>query len=107
MQKGSTILFMVAGSLEDSGSVGFGSPFGTTTFGSEFGDLEHVRQYAKLMEERDNGSDDASSVESDDDNDPLDLTEAIAPAPTPGKTLISNVELHTPGSTKGTEEMLD
>ena len=94
-------------SLEDSGSVGFGSPFGTTTFGSEFGDLEHVRQYAKLMEERDNGSDDASSIESGDDNGPLDLIEATAPAPTPtpGKTLISNVELHTPGSTKGTEEM--
>ena len=95
-------------SLEDSGSVGFGSPFGTTTFGSEFGDLEHVRQYAKLVEERDNGSDDASSIESDDDNGLLDLIEATAPAPTPtpGKTLISNVELHTPGSTKGTEEML-
>ena len=92
------------GSLEDSGSVGFGSPFGTTTFGSEFGDLEHVRQYAKLMEERDNGSDDdACSVEFSDDNDKVDFSEAISPAP--GKTLISNVELHTPGSTKGSEEI--
>ena len=48
------------------GSIGFGSPFGTTKFGDEFGDLEHIRQYAKLMEEKDRGDEEESSVESSD-----------------------------------------
>ena len=64
-----------SGGLEDSGSIGFGSPFGTTKFGDEFGDLEHIREYAKLMEEQDRGSEDESSVEFSDTDDPLDLEE--------------------------------
>ena len=91
-----------SGGPEDSGSIGFGSPFGTTKFGDEFGDLEHIRQYAKLMEEKDRGSDEESSVDFSDSDDPLNLEERT---PSAGKTLISNVELYTPGRTKGTGEI--
>ena len=91
--------FHGTGSLEDSGSIGFGSPFGTTTFGSEFGDLDHVRQYAKLMEERDKGSDEESSVEFGSDDNALDFTEATVVSQKESPE--GNVELH---STKETEE---
>ena len=91
-----------SGGLVDTSFEGFGSPFGTT-FEDEFGDLEHVRQYAKMMEEReeDNDSESLEAAEDEGDDEKTDVSQNKGEA----KDLISNVELYTPGSTQATGEL--
>ncbi len=83
---------------DDSSFEGFGSPFGTT--GSEdFSDLDHVREYAKMMEERERGSDDESSEGSGGSVD----RSRDSRTQDPDSALIDSS--HTPVSTQGTGEL--